>query len=155
MKTPKPKLPKLTEIPKETRAELKKFERAIAEQSVAAMGLDTPAPFKLTLAGVETCFEFGARAYYRMGTADRPFDLTDCSNPKRAHSATVTWLWACLSRDDAERFPEPEDLAEVLPLTCMLEVTKLFIAAITTYNATRRATSGQPVEAAAAAQPRP
>lgn len=126
-------------MPHEVRRQIKQVLRLEADLTATVhAGTIEPARFTLVL-GEEIDFEFGPRAYFRMGTVDDPFDITDCTNPKRAHAATVSWLWACLSRQDADEFPEPEDLAEVIPFDRLLECTKAFIKAITDYNATRKA----------------
>jgi hypothetical protein len=109
-----------------------------AAAMVMTPGLVKPARFTLTL-GEEIDFEFGPRAFYRMGTLDRPFELADCTAPMRAYAASVAWLWACLDQQDAPNFEEPEDLARVIPLERALECTKALIAAIAEYNSSRQA----------------
>lgn len=144
MKTPK--------LPPEAKRAIKQMMRHESEINSAAaevMGgfcgaADTPARFTITLGDDVLAFEFGARAHFRMGTADHPFDLTDCGNPKRAHAATVSWLWACLSREDAAVYENPEDLAEAIPLNRMLECTKALIKAIADYNASRKEANDGP-----------
>jgi len=132
----------------EARNTIKSIVRHEAEIHAAAHpGADTPSRFALIFGGDEIDFEFGTRAHFRMGTADKPFGITECGDPKRAHAATVSWLWACLSREEAEQFPEPEDLAEMIPFDRMLECTKAFIKAVADYNAARKAAK------AAAAKP--
>lgn len=127
-----------TAMPPGIRRQIKQVLRLEADLTATAhAGTIVPAPFTL-LFGEEIDFEFGPRAYFRMGTVDHPFDITDCTNPKRAHAATVSWLWACLSKADAEYFEEPEDLASVIPFDRLLECTKAFIKAITEYNAARK-----------------
>lgn len=141
-------------LPPAARRIIKDVTRHEAEMTAAAhAGADTPIRFTLSFGEEEINFEFGARAHFRMGTADQPFELTDCSNAKRAHAATVTWLWACLCRHEADDFPEPEDLAEMIPFDRLLECTKAFIKAITDYNAARKVAKKAEAAKPAAASP--
>lgn len=73
------------------------------------------------------------RAEFRMGSLDRPFDLRDLRNRKKAWAALVAWIWACLSEADAADFPAPERVAVYLEGEEM--VSAAFDALLQTYNA--------------------
>jgi hypothetical protein len=51
-------------------------------------------------------------ALFRMGSLPAPFDFEDIDKPRKAYSALVAWLWACLVPSDAKDFVAPGDLAQ-------------------------------------------
>lgn len=81
---------------------------------------------------------FGPRALFRMGSLDRPFEIKDLQSKQRGYAALLTWIWACIDRDDAEtladamgRYPleTPEDLADFIPMNRIGEATDALVKA--------------------------
>ena len=70
-------------------------------------------PSKLTL-DKERTIVYDNRAEFRMGSLDRPFELSDLRTRRKAWAALVAWVWACLSEADAPDFPSPEKVAPFL-----------------------------------------
>jgi hypothetical protein len=135
------KAPK-SQVPANVRTAMRQFDREVAQQSLLATSflgpVDKPVPFTIKFEKSELDFEFGARAAFRMGTAEHPYELTDLADPKRSYSAAVTWLWACLCEDSAEAFPEPADLSAVIPINRISECAKVFVQAVKDHTAARK-----------------
>lgn len=138
------------------RRSIRAVDRQMTEMNLGAhlaLHADKPAPFQLTFGETTLQFEFGARAFFRMGIAEHPFELTDCANPKRASAATITWLWACLCKDDAESFDQAEDLAALVPIERLGECVKALGQAVAAYNANRKANMRETAGATPAKSP--
>ena len=82
----------------------------------------------IALGGKVHRVRFDNRARYRMASLDRPYDLTDLGNPKKAFGALCAWLWACMY--EKHGYETPEDLSEHITNDNTAEVGRLLTDAI-------------------------
>lgn len=75
----------------------------------------SPLPSKPTTVkledGASLTIVYDRRAERRMGSLKRPIPVNALNDPDRAFAALTTWIWACISDKDDEKYPSPDAIA--------------------------------------------